>query len=155
MKRLNTNNEKQYVCIDDVIDALYENEFTTHCPLDEVSDVIYNVSLAKVREIKQGHWIFIKRPYPMNPKYKCSICGTEFPQPFKYCPECTAECSTRFHNVEPIENRIMEMYGVDTSEYNEEEFVEHFCHNCGSQRCEGIGTEWFEGCQHKDHLKTE
>lgn len=55
--------------------------------------------------------------------------------------------------LEPIENRILEMYGVDTYEYNEEEFVEHFCHNCGSQRCEGIGTEWFEGCQNKEHLK--
>ena len=28
-----------------------------------------------------------------------------------------------------------------------EEFVEKHCHGCGSQRCEGIGTEWFEGCQ--------
>lgn len=35
-------NEKQYVCVDDIIDRLYENEFSTHCPLDEVSDVIYN-----------------------------------------------------------------------------------------------------------------
>lgn len=153
MKRLNNSNEKQYVCVDDVIDALYENEFATHCPLDEVSDVIYNVTVANVKEIKQGHWKVIKRPYPMSTKYQCSVCGEILSQPYKHCPECTALCSTRFHNEEPIENRIMEVYGVDAYEYNEEEFVEHFCHNCGSQRCEGVGTEWFEGCQYKEHLK--
>lgn len=36
----------------------------------------------------------------------------------------------------------------------QEEFVELHCHNCGSQRCEGIGTEWFDGCKFKEHLKT-
>ena len=34
----------------------------------------------------------------------------------------------------------------------EKEFVQKYCHNCGSQRCEGIGTEWFEGCKFKDQL---
>lgn len=56
--------------------------------------------------------------------------------------------------LEPIENRLLEMYGVDTIEFeNPEEFAQHYCHNCGSQRCEGVGTEWFEGCQYKEHLK--
>lgn len=32
---------------------------------------------------------------------------------------------------------------------NEKQFVETYCHNCGTQRCEGIGTEWFEGCKYK------
>ena len=31
----------------------------------------------------------------------------------------------------------------------ETEFVEQFCHNCGTQRCEGIGTPWFNGCRAK------
>ena len=35
----------------------------------------------------------------------------------------------------------------------EEEFVHEFCHNCGSQRCEGIGTEWFDGCKFKHLLR--
>lgn len=35
---------------------------------------------------------------------------------------------------------------------NEKQFVETYCHNCGSQRCEGIGTEWFEGCKYKWNL---
>ena len=32
---------------------------------------------------------------------------------------------------------------------NDKEFIEKYCHNCSTQRCEGIGTEWFEGCRHK------
>ena len=36
----------------------------------------------------------------------------------------------------------------------EKQFVETYCHNCGTQRCEGIGTEWFDGCRFKEHLKT-
>lgn len=56
--------------------------------------------------------------------------------------------------LQPIENQLAEMYGVDTIEFEDpKEFVQHYCHNCGSQRCEGVGTEWFEGCQHKEHLK--
>ena len=33
-----------------------------------------------------------------------------------------------------------------------EKFIETYCHNCGSQRCEGIGIEWFEGCKYKWNL---
>lgn len=55
--------------------------------------------------------------------------------------------------LEPIDNTLMDMYGVDIHEYDKDEFVEHFCHRCGSQRCEGIGTPWFEECQYKEHLK--
>ena len=54
----------------------------------------------------------------------------------------------------PIEHRIMDMYGVDITEFEDpKKFTQHYCHNCGSQRCEGIGTEWFEGCKYKEHLK--
>ena len=35
------------------------------------------------------------------------------------------------------------------------EFYNKFCSHCGSQRCEGIGTDWFEGCEHKELLKEE
>lgn len=33
-----------------------------------------------------------------------------------------------------------------------EEFITLHCNLCGSQRCEGIGTEWFDGCKFKNHL---
>jgi hypothetical protein len=55
---------------------------------------------------------------------------------------------------EPIENKLADIYGVDTIEFEDpKEFTQHYCHNCGSQRCEGVGTEWFKGCHHKEHLK--
>lgn len=40
----------------------------------------------------------------------------------------------------------------DTMKLTKDEFEEKYCINCGSQRCEGIGTDWFYGCQHKDKL---
>ena len=36
-----------------------------------------------------------------------------------------------------------------------EEFYDKFCSHCGSQRCEGIGTVWFDGCMYKELLKEE
>lgn len=34
----------------------------------------------------------------------------------------------------------------------EKEFVEKHCKMCGTQRCEGIGTEWFDGCGYRNEL---
>lgn len=31
-----------------------------------------------------------------------------------------------------------------------EEFIERHCRSCGSQRCEGVDFEWFDGCKEKD-----
>ena len=36
--------------------------------------------------------------------------------------------------------------------YLEAKFICKYCNNCGSQRCEGIHSEWFEGCKYKDFL---
>lgn len=32
---------------------------------------------------------------------------------------------------------------------DKEQFIKTHCLNCGSQRCEGIDSEWFEGCSKK------
>ena len=32
---------------------------------------------------------------------------------------------------------------------NKEQFIKTHCLNCGTQRCEGIDSEWFEGCSKK------
>ena len=32
---------------------------------------------------------------------------------------------------------------------NNKQFEQTYCSNCGSQRCKGIGTEWFEGCKYR------
>lgn len=36
---------------------------------------------------------------------------------------------------------------------NESEFIEEYCLCCGTQRCEGIGTIWFDGCPYRFELK--
>ncbi len=36
---------------------------------------------------------------------------------------------------------------------NKEQFIKTHCRNCGSQRCEGIDSEWFDGCAKKWELK--
>ena len=35
----------------------------------------------------------------------------------------------------------------------EKQFIEKYCHSCGTQRCEGPGTEWFEGCSKRWNLE--
>lgn len=35
------------------------------------------------------------------------------------------------------------------------EFVETYCKECGSQRCEGVDSIWFDGCGYKDKLNTQ
>lgn len=35
------------------------------------------------------------------------------------------------------------------------EFEDQFCSLCGTQRCEGIDSEWFSGCEHKELLKQD
>lgn len=36
---------------------------------------------------------------------------------------------------------------------DDEAFLHKYCYGCGSQRCEGIGTPWFEGCQYRHELE--
>ena len=40
-----------------------------------------------------------------------------------------------------------------TQSFDEDEFIEKYCHNCGTQRCEGIGTPWFDGCGYRSELR--
>lgn len=39
-----------------------------------------------------------------------------------------------------------------TEKLNRDNFFQKYCLLCGSQRCEGPGSEWFSGCEHKDKL---
>lgn len=43
----------------------------------------------------------------------------------------------------------------DRKRLSAEEFCQEYCLNCGSQQCEGIGTEWFESCCFKNDLREE
>lgn len=42
----------------------------------------------------------------------------------------------------------------DKNLLSKEEFYKKYCEICGSQRCEGIDTDWFDGCKFKDRLCT-
>lgn len=42
---------------------------------------------------------------------------------------------------------------VKVSKLSTQAFKEKYCINCGSQRCEGIESEWFDGCQHRYELE--
>lgn len=55
-----------------------------------------------------------------------------------------------------VEGKAIE-YKPDTPQekLSAEEFTEKYCRGCGSQRCEGIGTVWFEGCGYKEFLRKE
>lgn len=39
------------------------------------------------------------------------------------------------------------------SKLTEEEFYKKHCQMCGTQRCEGMGTEWFDGCGYRFELE--
>lgn len=77
------------------------------------------------------------------PKYKsiCKLCGN-----FVFHEDITSEgicldCDKLQH----------------PEDYNDKlslkEFVKIYCHNCGSSKCEGIGTVWFQDCKYRDRLK--
>ena len=77
----------------------------------------------------------------------CSVCGKEELKEDLYirdgkwiCPDCDKKL-------------YPEDYAVETNKLTEEEFIEKYCHSCGTQRCEGIGTEWFDGCYYRHELE--
>lgn len=70
-----------------------------------------------------------------------------------------AERNDRYCSWKEIKRDLSKKYldccrniGYEEELLTEKEFIEEYCHNCSSQRCEGIGTEWFDGCKFKDHL---
>ena len=53
------------------------------------------------------------------------------------------------------DNTLKNLIAVLSEFRTKEEIAEIFfeiihCDNCGSQRCEGVYSEWFSGCQHKE-----
>ena len=38
---------------------------------------------------------------------------------------------------------------VDNDLVDKETFEKKYCKNCGSQRCEGVNSKWFNGCEDK------
>lgn len=71
--------------------------------------------------------------------YKNGSCGV---YEMRSCAECPA---SKPEYLNRQEKRLL----------TESEFIREYCHRCGSQRCEGIGTDWFDGCQFKDRLMSK
>lgn len=75
---------------DRLMDALYDNEFQTLCPLDEVSGVIDAAPTLDVQPVRRGEWV--DNGIPESMLSACSVCG--FPcgaYTFNFCPNCGAD----------------------------------------------------------------
>lgn len=76
-----------------LFDALYDNEFQTFCPLDEVSDVIAAAPTLDYEPVRHGEW-----EWDTLDVYMCSACGGKshvkevIGRPdWDYCPNCGAK----------------------------------------------------------------
>ena len=63
-----------------LFDALYDNEFQTFCPLDEVSDVIAAAPTIDYEPVRHGEWIDEIEPNAVTASgrevhiFRCSAC---------------------------------------------------------------------------------
>lgn len=76
-----------------LFDALYDNEFQTFCPLDEVSDVIAAATTLDYAPVRHGEWTLVEKFFPFGEEGEvdsdwflvCSECGREVPV-YEYWP---------------------------------------------------------------------
>ena len=69
---------KEYIEREALLDALYETEFQTFVPLDEVSGVVDAIPAADVIEVRHGRWIHNEKTFSNGLSYHrwtCSLCG--------------------------------------------------------------------------------
>lgn len=75
-------NEKRLIDVNDLFDRLYDNEFSTLCPLDEVCGVIDNcptvdaVEVVRCRDCKH---------YDETDSFNCKFAFMEFRRPDDFC----------------------------------------------------------------------
>ena len=85
-----------------LFDALYDNEFQTFCPLDEVSDVIDAAPTLDYEPVRHGEWAEETMWIGSFGQIRttCSVCGTTYPdrpgsrgdgKGGKFCGECGAK----------------------------------------------------------------
>lgn len=71
-----------------LMDALYEKEYSTLCPLDEVSGVVDSIPTVDAAPVVHGRWEMTDYAYT----WKCSECGgTYYSSWANYCPHCGAK----------------------------------------------------------------
>ena len=88
----------RYIDADILLDKLYDHEFITLCPLDEVSDVIDYCPTVDAESVRHGHWIMADEYCNHAKEFQCSACGntveydyyTSFCE-YDFCPHCGAK----------------------------------------------------------------
>lgn len=96
----------RYIDADILLDKLYDHEFITLCPLDEVSDVIDYCPTVEAEPVRHGRWIDGYNGKYANPRYICSNCRGKALYDFvrdelgnwkevqaltEFCPHCGAK----------------------------------------------------------------
>lgn len=81
--------------------------------------------------------------------------------------ETNGHCVSHSEVVEPSWEQVWNGFVEANQKYQDEnkqaqennlkltkqEFLHKYCYSCGTQRCEGIGTEWFNGCHYRHELE--
>lgn len=81
---------------DRLMDALYDNEFQTLCPLDEVSGVIDAAPTLDVQPVRRGEWKYESTFVDdvRGPRFveiaRCNLCGGAGANT-TFCPNCGAD----------------------------------------------------------------
>lgn len=84
---------------DALFDALYDNEFQTFCPLDEVAGVIDAAPTLDCEPVRHGEWVHAEpNGFEGQKPFVCSECGLRHPRfgntnqvYFRFCPWCGIE----------------------------------------------------------------
>ena len=100
MNSENTNSNIRPSDANALFDALYNNEFQTFCPLDEVSDVIAAAPTIDYAPVIHASWVGIEYDgyadgCPVYDLWECSHCKHEHKGEIdtltEYCPDCGAK----------------------------------------------------------------
>ena len=88
----------RYINADILLDKLYDHEFITLCPLDEVSDVIDYCPTVDAEPVRHGYWIAVDEYCGHAKEFKCSVCENTVEYghytrtcDYDYCPNCGAK----------------------------------------------------------------
>lgn len=103
------------------------------------SDVLKTLATMAQKQIPKKP---ITIQHPGAVQWKCSCCDVFVMCQQWYC----VHCGQKLDWSEKSEDLS------DDTKLTAEEFKEKYCNDCGSQRCTGPDTEWFEGCQFKKEL---
>ena len=102
-------------------------------------------------ERKRGY-VIIHQGHEDDYYEECSIChNKDVSIDDNFCSNC-GTMFYRIKNKKSIENKLEDTHEMNLIE-DPKEFTRLYCYGCGSLRCEGVGTPWFEGCRLKKYLK--